>query len=80
MGHRGVARKHPALQYNDVEFIYSVTNSDGTTERHVDALPWRYYFRFELEHRYDVISGLFQQAPEGGAPGRKQIPIVYTMS
>ncbi len=65
-----VAQKHPALQYNDVEFIYSVTDVDGTTERHVDALPWRYYFRFELEHLLDrsgfrIIDqyGNFDQSP-----------------
>ena len=40
---------HKAEQYNSVELIYYVTNG-GTTERHVQAFPFRYFFRYEVEH------------------------------
>jgi len=45
-----IAAAHPSNQYNDVELIYYVTDKEGTTERFVDAFPWRYYFRYEVEH------------------------------
>jgi SAM-dependent methyltransferase len=41
---------HPADQVNDVEMIYYLTNLDGTTERIVQAFPFRYIFRYEMEH------------------------------
>jgi SAM-dependent methyltransferase len=45
-----VAAFHPADQVNDVEMIYYLTNLDGTTERIVQAFPFRYIFRYEMEH------------------------------
>ena len=45
-----VAAFHPADQVNDVEMIYHLTNMDGTTERIVQAFPFRYIFRYEMEH------------------------------
>jgi len=44
------AAQHPLLQYNDVEMIFTVTHPDGKTERFVDAFPWRYFYRYEVEH------------------------------
>jgi SAM-dependent methyltransferase len=44
---------HPAEQINEVEMIYYLTNLDGTTERIVQAFPFRYVFRFEMEHLLD---------------------------
>jgi SAM-dependent methyltransferase len=45
-----VAAFHPADQVNDVEMIYHLTSLDGTTERIVQAFPFRYFFRYEMEH------------------------------
>lgn len=45
-----IAAFHLARQYNDVELIYDVTRPDGTTERLVHAFPFRYFFRYEVEH------------------------------
>jgi len=47
--HRTVAF-HRAEQYNDIELIYYVTYPDGRTERLVQAFPFRYFFRYEVEH------------------------------
>jgi len=41
---------HHSLQTNDVELIYYVTHPDGRTERLVYAFPFRYFFRYEVEH------------------------------
>ena len=41
---------HPAEQYNDVEIIYYLTDTNGKTERLVQGFPFRYFFRYELEH------------------------------
>lgn len=48
-----IAKFHPADQVNDVELIYYLTNTDGTTERIVQAFPFRYFFRYEMEHLLD---------------------------
>jgi SAM-dependent methyltransferase len=45
-----IAGFHPAEQYNDIEFIYYVTHPDGRMERLVQAFPFRYFFRYEVEH------------------------------
>jgi len=45
-----IAAFHPADQVNDVEMIYHLTNTDGATERIVQAFPFRYIFRYEMEH------------------------------
>ena len=41
---------HRAEQLNDVEMIYRVTHRDGREERLVMAFPFRYFFRYEVEH------------------------------
>jgi len=41
---------HRAEQYNDVEIIHYVTHRDGKTVRLVEAFPFRYFFRYEVEH------------------------------
>jgi len=41
---------HRAEQYNDVELIFYVTHPDGRAERLVQAFPFRYFFRYEVEH------------------------------
>jgi SAM-dependent methyltransferase len=45
-----MARFHRAEQYNEVEIIYYLTDANGTTERIVQAFPFRYFFRYEIEH------------------------------
>ena len=47
--HRIVAF-HPSEQYNEVEIIYYITKTDGTTERVIHAFPFRYIYRYEMEH------------------------------
>ncbi|MCP4569942.1 MAG: class I SAM-dependent methyltransferase [FCB group bacterium] len=37
-------------QFNNVEIIYYLTELSGEVRRYVQAFPFRYYFRFELEH------------------------------
>ncbi len=41
---------HRAEQYNDVELIFYVTYPSGKTKRLVQAFPFRYFFRYEVEH------------------------------
>ncbi len=41
---------HRPEQYNDVEIIFYVTHPNGRTERLVQAFPFRYFFRYEIEH------------------------------
>jgi SAM-dependent methyltransferase len=41
---------HRAEQLNDVEMIYRVTHLDGREERLIMAFPFRYFFRYEVEH------------------------------
>jgi hypothetical protein len=45
-----LAALHRAEQYNDIEMIHYVTHPDGHTERLVQAFPFRYFFRYEVEH------------------------------
>lgn len=45
-----IAGFHRSEQYNDCELIFHVTHPDGGTERLVQAFPFRYFFRFEVEH------------------------------
>jgi SAM-dependent methyltransferase len=45
-----IAALHRAEQYNDVELIFNITDSDGNTERMVQTFPMRYFFRYEMEH------------------------------
>lgn len=41
---------HRTEQFNDMEFVYYVTHPDGRTERLAQAFPFRYFFRYEVEH------------------------------
>ena len=41
---------HCYQQYNDIEIIYYISDSDGRTERFVQAFPIRYFFRYVVEH------------------------------
>ena len=41
---------HRAAQCNDVEMIYNVMHPDGRQERLAMAFPFRYFFRYEVEH------------------------------
>lgn len=57
-------------QYNDVELIYYVTQPDGRQERLVQAFPFRYFFRYEVEHLLELcgfrvvdIFGDFDHSP-----------------
>ena len=65
-----IAAFHRADQVNDVEMIYYLTNLDGTTERIVQAFPFRYIFRYEMEHllarcgfRVSSLFGNFDKSP-----------------
>ncbi|MBI2955922.1 MAG: methyltransferase domain-containing protein [Acidobacteria bacterium] len=59
-----------AEQINEVEFIYYVTHADGRQERIVESFPFRYFFRFEMEHllgrcgfRVAALYGDFDRSP-----------------
>jgi SAM-dependent methyltransferase len=61
---------HRAEQRNDVEMVYHVTHPDGREERLVMAFPFRYFFRYEVEHllsrcgfRVEEIFGDFDRSP-----------------
>jgi SAM-dependent methyltransferase len=45
-----IADFHRDQQYNDMELIYYVSHPDGKEERLVQAFPFRYFFRYEVEH------------------------------
>jgi ubiquinone/menaquinone biosynthesis C-methylase UbiE len=45
-----IAGFHPAEQYNDVELIYYLTDRNGATERIIQTFPFRYFFRYEMQH------------------------------
>lgn len=45
-----IAAYRRAEQINEIEFIYYLTNADGSKERIVELFPLRYFFRYELEH------------------------------
>jgi hypothetical protein len=45
-----IAAYHRPEQYNDIELIYYVRHPDGQEERVVHAFPFRYFFRYEVEH------------------------------
>jgi SAM-dependent methyltransferase len=62
--------QHRAKQCNDVELIYYLTDRDGKTERLVQAFPFRYFFRYEIEHLLSLcgfkltdIFGDFDRSP-----------------
>jgi SAM-dependent methyltransferase len=61
---------HREQQYNNFELIYYVTHPDGREERLVQAFPFRYFFRFEVEHLLEIcgfrvvdIFGNFDRSP-----------------
>ena len=61
---------HRAEQYNEVELIYYLTDASGKTEPIVHAFPFRYFFRYEIEHllercgfRVVKILGDFTESP-----------------
>lgn len=49
-----IADFHRDQQYNDVELIYYVSYPDAKVERLVQAFPFRYFFRYEVEHLLDL--------------------------
>ena len=49
-----ISNFHRDQQYNDIELIYYVSNSDNTVERFVQTFPFRYFFRYELEHLLEL--------------------------
>jgi ubiquinone/menaquinone biosynthesis C-methylase UbiE len=65
-----VASFHRALQQNDVEMIFEVTEPGGKQERLVMAWSLRYFFRYEVEHllarcgfRLEALYGDFDGSP-----------------
>jgi SAM-dependent methyltransferase len=47
---RRLAGLHSAEQYMDAELCFYITHPDGREERFVQAFPFRYFFRYEVEH------------------------------
>ncbi|MFZ4857807.1 MAG: class I SAM-dependent methyltransferase [Desulfuromonadaceae bacterium] len=45
-----IAYTHRAEQYNSIELIHYVTDTQGHQERIVQTFPYRYFFRYEIEH------------------------------
>jgi hypothetical protein len=67
--HRLVAF-HRAQQYKDMEMIFYVTHPEGRVERIVQAFPFRYFFRYEVERllvrcgfRIVNLFGSFERMP-----------------
>lgn len=65
-----IAALHRAGQYNDIELIYYVTYPSGETVRLVHEFPFRYFFRYEVEHllarcgfRVAELYGNFDRSP-----------------
>ncbi|MCC6444521.1 MAG: methyltransferase domain-containing protein [Armatimonadetes bacterium] len=61
---------HRAEQVNDIELIYHTADPGGRTERLVQAFPFRYFFRYEVEHllarcglRVASLFGGFDKSP-----------------
>ena len=57
-------------QYLECEFIYHVSYPDGRKERHVHSFPFRYFFRYEVEHLLELsgfrvreLFGNFDRSP-----------------
>jgi SAM-dependent methyltransferase len=49
-----IAGFHQDRQYNDMEIIYYVNHLSGEKERLVQAFPFRYFFRYEVEHLLEL--------------------------
>ena len=45
-----IAAFHREQQFNDIEMIHYVSHPDGRSERLVQAFPFRYFYRYEIEH------------------------------
>ncbi len=45
---------HRDKQYLECEFIYHISYPDGRKERHVHSFPFRYFFRYEVEHLLEL--------------------------
>lgn len=45
---------HRDEQYLECEFIYHVSYPDGRKERHLHSFPFRYFFRYEVEHLLEL--------------------------
>ncbi len=65
-----IAGFHRTEQYNDVELIYYLTDLNGKTERIVHSFPYRYFFRYEIEHLLELcgfrvveLYGNFDRSP-----------------
>jgi SAM-dependent methyltransferase len=65
-----IAGLHRAEQCMDIEMIYYLTDTAGTTERLVHSFPFRYFSRFEAEHllvrcgfRLCEVYGDFDRSP-----------------
>jgi len=61
---------HRADQFNDVELIFYIDHPDGRAERLVQSFPFRYFFRYEVEHLlaragFEIIDlfGAFDKSP-----------------
>jgi SAM-dependent methyltransferase len=64
------AAYHRAEQINETEVIHYITYPDGRTERLVQASPYRYFYRYEVEHllarcgfAVAALYGKFDQSP-----------------
>ena len=75
---RRVARSHRVVsgdlsnQVQNVRLIYDITHANGRTERIEHAFPFRYFFRFEVEHllarsgfEVEHLYGGFDKSPFG---------------
>jgi SAM-dependent methyltransferase len=49
-----IAEFHLDRQYNDTELINYITDPEGKVERLVQAFPYRYFFRYEVEHLLEL--------------------------
>jgi SAM-dependent methyltransferase len=65
-----LAGTHQTEQYNEVEMIHYITYPNGHTDRLVQAFPFRYFFRYEVEHllarcgfRAVELFGAFDRSP-----------------
>ncbi len=51
--HRNLAI-HRDKQYLECEMVYHISYPDGRKERHVQSFPFRYFFRYEVEHLLEL--------------------------
>lgn len=45
---------HHNQQYLEIENIYYVSSPDGRKERYIQSFPFRYFFRYEVEHLLEL--------------------------